>query len=315
MGRVIGKQVNVSRRADLQMLLATVIWGSSYLFMKSGLESMQELNLVAFRFSIAFIAAAVIFHRRLFRMDLKTLGAGTIMGTALFAAFVLITYGVQRTTTSQAGFLISLAVIFVPILSTILHRRMPDTRLMISIIVAVAGLGLLTLQHELSLHTGDILCILAALTYAIYIMIAGRYIPKHDPLTLGTIQLGVAALWGIGATFLFETPRLPDSPESWVAILGLGVLCSGIGYILQTLAQRHASPTRTSLIFSLEPLFAAAFAFSFQGETLTPQGYTGAALMLLGVLITEIKTMDVRFWRRKRGTIPAELGEQGASGI
>lgn len=115
MGRVIGKQVNVSRRADLQMLLATVIWGSSYLFMKSGLESMQELNLVAFRFSIAFIAAAVIFHRRLFRMDLKTLGAGTIMGTALFAAFVLITYGVQRTTTSQAGFLISLAVIFVPI--------------------------------------------------------------------------------------------------------------------------------------------------------------------------------------------------------
>lgn len=315
MSRVSSRPVNVARRADIQMLLATVIWGSSYLFMKSGLESMQELNLVAFRFTIAFIAAVVIFHRRLFRMDLRTLGAGAVMGTALFAAFVFITYGVQRTTTSQAGFLISLAVIFVPILTTIIHRRMPDTRLMLSIIVAVTGLGLLTLQHELSLHTGDILCIVAALIYAIYIMIAGKFTPKHDPLTLGTVQLGVAAIWGIVATFLFESPRLPDSPESWAAILGLGVLCSGIGYILQTLAQRHASPTRTSLIFSLEPLFAAAFAFSFQGETLTLQGYTGAALMLVGVLITEIKAVDMMFWRRKQPSIPSELGERGAPGV
>ncbi|MDQ0170146.1 DMT family transporter [Paenibacillus tundrae] len=315
MSRVSSKPMIGARRADIQMLLATVIWGSSYLFMKSGLESMQELNLVAFRFAIAFIAAAVIFHRRLFRMDIGTLVAGTVMGTALFAAFVFITYGVQRTTTSQAGFLISLAVIFVPILTTIIHRRMPDRRLMMSIIVAVTGLGLLTLQHELSLHTGDILCIVAALIYAIYIMIAGKFTPKHDPLTLGTVQLGVAAIWGIAATFLFESPRLPDSPESWAAILGLGVLCSGIGYILQTLAQRHASPTRTSLIFSLEPLFAAAFAFSFQGETLTLQGYTGAALMLVGVLITEIKAVELMFWRRKQPSIPTEFGERGAPGV
>ncbi|WP_145048296.1 DMT family transporter [Paenibacillus xylanexedens] len=315
MSRVSTRPINGARRADIQMLLATVIWGSSYLFMKSGLESMQELNLVAFRFAIAFIAAAVIFHRRLFRMDVGTLVAGAIMGTALFAAFVFITYGVQRTTTSQAGFLISLAVIFVPILTTIIHRRMPDRRLMMSIIVAVTGLGLLTLQHELSLHTGDILCIVAALIYAIYIMIAGKFTPKHDPLTLGTVQLGVAAIWGIAATLLFESPRLPDSPESWAAILGLGVLCSGIGYILQTLAQRHASPTRTSLIFSLEPLFAAAFAFSFQGETLTLQGYTGAALMLVGVLITEIKAVALMFWHRKQPSIPTEFGERGAPGV
>ncbi|WP_338543421.1 DMT family transporter [Paenibacillus tundrae] len=315
MSRVSTRPINGARRADIQMLLATVIWGSSYLFMKSGLESMQELNLVAFRFAIAFIAAAVIFHRRLFRMDVGTLVAGAVMGTALFAAFVFITYGVQRTTTSQAGFLISLAVIFVPILTTIIHRRMPDRRLMMSIIVAVTGLGLLTLQHELSLHTGDILCIVAALIYAIYIMIAGKFTPKHDPLTLGTVQLGVAAIWGIAATLLFESPRLPDSPESWAAILGLGVLCSGIGYILQTLAQRHASPTRTSLIFSLEPLFAAAFAFSFQGETLTLQGYTGAALMLVGVLITEIKAVELMFWRRKQPSIPTEFGERGAPGV
>jgi drug/metabolite transporter (DMT)-like permease len=146
-------------------------------------------------------------------------------------------------------------------------------------------------------------------------MIAGKYTPKHDPLTLGTVQLGVAALWGLAATFLLETPRLPDTPQSWAAILGLGVLCSGIGYILQTLAQRHASPTRTSLIFSLEPLFAAAFAFTFQGESLTMQGYAGAALMLIGVLITEIRVPYPLFWRRKRTALQTELGDQGAPGI
>ena len=307
-------QGQTTRRADIQMLLATVIWGSSYLFMKSGLESMEELNLVAFRFGIAFIAAGLLFHRRLFNMDRRTLVAGAIMGIALFAAFVFITYGVQRTTTSQAGFLISLAVIFVPILTTIQHRRMPDKRLTLSILVAVTGLGLLTLQHQLSLHTGDILCILAALVYAIYIMIAGKFTPKHDPLTLGTVQLGVAAMSGIAATFMLETPRMPDTAES-CSHLGLGVLCSGLGYILQTLAQRHASPTRTSLIFSLEPLFAAAFAFTFQGESLTLQGYAGAALMLVGVLITEIKLPQPIFWRRKRPVLQSELGDQGAPGV
>lgn len=295
-----GNQIQASRRADVQMLLATVIWGSSYLFMKSGLASMQELNLIALRFGIAFVAAGVLFHRRLRNVDRGTLVAGGVLGTALFAAFVFITYGVQRTTASQAGFLISLAVIFVPILTTVLHRGLPDKRLSVSIVVAVAGLGLLTLQHEMSLHLGDLLCILAALVYAVYIMIAGKYTPNHDPLTLGIVQLGVAALLGAVATFMFETPQLPDTPESWASILGLGVLCSGLGYILQTFAQRHASPTRTSLIFSLEPLFAAAFAFMFQGESLTLQGYCGAALMLAGVLITEIKLPVHVFRRRKR---------------
>ncbi|WP_186331586.1 DMT family transporter [Paenibacillus xylanexedens] len=300
MNGVQGNQIQASRRADVQMLLATVIWGSSYLFMKSGLASMQELNLIALRFGIAFVAAGLLFHRRLRSVDRGTLLAGGVLGTALFAAFVFITYGVQRTTASQAGFLISLAVIFVPILTTVLRRRLPDKRLGVSIVVAVAGLGLLTLQHEMSLHLGDLLCILAALLYAVYIMIAGKYTPNHDPLTLGIVQLGVAALLGTVATFLFETPQLPDTPESWASILGLGVLCSGLGYILQTFAQRHASPTRTSLIFSLEPLFAAAFAFIFQGESLTLQGYCGAALMLAGVLITEIKLPQPVFRRRKR---------------
>ncbi|MDP9698261.1 drug/metabolite transporter (DMT)-like permease [Paenibacillus intestini] len=300
MNGVQGNQIQASRRADVQMLLATVIWGSSYLFMKSGLASMQELNLIALRFGIAFVAAGILFHRRLRSVDRGTLLAGVVLGTALFAAFVFITYGVQRTTASQAGFLISLAVIFVPILTTVLRRRLPDKRLSVSIVVAVAGLGLLTLQHEMSLHLGDLLCIIAALVYAIYILLAGKYTPRHDPLTLGIVQLGVAALLGTVATFLFETPQLPDTPESWASILGLGVLCSGLGYILQTFAQRHASPTRTSLIFSLEPLFAAAFAFIFQGESLTLQGYCGAALMLAGVLITEIKLPLHLFRRRKR---------------
>ncbi|WP_308721932.1 DMT family transporter [Paenibacillus polysaccharolyticus] len=300
MNGVQGNQIQASRRADVQMLLATVIWGSSYLFMKSGLASMQELNLIALRFGIAFVAAGILFHRRLRNVDRRTLLAGGVLGTALFAAFVFITYGVQRTTASQAGFLISLAVIFVPILTTVLRRRLPDKRLSVSIVVAVAGLGLLTLQHEMSLHLGDLLCILAALIYAVYIMIAGKFTPNHDPLALGIVQLGVAALLGTVATFLFETPQLPDTPESWASILGLGVLCSGLGYILQTFAQRHASPTRTSLIFSLEPLFAAAFAFIFQGESLTLQGYCGAALMLAGVLITEIKLPLHVFRRRKR---------------
>jgi len=284
-------------KADLAMLLVTLFWGSSYLFMQMGLADLSTFNLIGLRFGIAFVIAAGIFHRRLLRTTRNTLWHSLIMGAILFGVFAAVTEGVKTTTASQAGFLVSLTVIFVPLLSILLKNRL-QTRVLFGAGLAVVGIALLTLNESLQISLGDVLCIAAALFYATHIIVTGKLAPQSDAIVLGVCQLGFTALFGFGFSLLAETPQLPHTPEAWLAVLVLSVLCSAIGFVVQTVAQQYTTPAHTGLIFSLEPVFAALFAFLLNGETLTVRGYLGAALVLLSVLIAEID--GTRLFRSKK---------------
>ncbi len=275
-------------KGDLMMVMVTMFWGASYLFMKMGLQSIQEYNLIALRFGFAFLVAALVFYRRFPKMDRKTILYGFSLGSLLFLSTSVVVIGLKTTSVSNAGFLFSLAVIFVPLLIALFSRKKPEKRVMISVCVSMTGIGLLTLNETLSINTGDFLCILGALFYALHIIITGKVTQKADAISLGVLQLGFAAAWGLLFSSIFEKPQLPNDTESWMAILALSILCSAVGFIGQTVAQKYTSPTRTGLIFSLEPVFAALFAFIFIGEVLSNKGYVGAVLVLLGVLAAEI---------------------------
>ncbi|MED4581932.1 DMT family transporter [Brevibacillus choshinensis] len=281
-------------KADLAMLLVTLFWGSSYLFMQMGLTDLETFNLIGIRFGIAFIIAALFFHKRILRINRKTLLHALILGAILFGVFATVTEGVKTTTASQAGFLVSLTVIFVPLLSILLKNK-PETRVFFGAGLAVIGIGLLTLTDHFQISQGDALCIGTAMFYATHIIVTGKLAPQSDAIQLGVYQLGFAALFGLIFSIFTEAPRLPHTPKAWLAVLVLSILCSAIGFVVQTVAQQHTTPTHTGLIFSLEPVFAALFAYMLNGETLTVRGYIGAALVLLSVLIAEI---DLRRWIR-----------------
>ncbi|WP_312115121.1 DMT family transporter [Brevibacillus reuszeri] len=283
-------------KADLALLMCTLFWGSSYLFMQMGLKDLETYNLIGVRFGIAFLLAAAFFHRRLLRTNRKTLLHACILGAILFGVFATVTNGVRTTTASQAGFLVSLTVIFVPILS-ILLRNKPPKRVFFGAGLAMLGIGLLTLSTELQISQGDLLCIAGALCYATHIIVTGRWAGESDTLQLGIYQLGFTALFGLICSILFETPKLPHTSESWLAVLSLSILCSAIGFVVQTVAQKYTTPAHTGVIFSLEPVFAALFAFLIAGETLSARGYVGASLVLISVLIAEI---DIKKWRRSK---------------
>ncbi|SDW12012.1 DMT family transporter [Paenibacillus sp. PDC88] len=291
--------MKVERKADLQMLLVTLLWGSSYLFMKEGLTSIQELNMIALRFGLAFILMGIIFYRTWSKMTFRTLRQGFVLGAVLFVAFVFITYGVKQTTTSQAGFLISLSVVFVPILVSIVQKRWPEAKIVCSILLAIAGIGLLTLENSMQLKTGDLLCIMGALSYALYILLSGRMVQQGDGKALSILQLGFAGGLALLFSILFEEPKLPASEGAWISILGLAVLCSAVAYTLQIMAQKHISSTRAGLIFSLEPVFAAGFAYAIYGEQLSLNGYMGAALILGGVILTEVKWNKLLHFKKR----------------
>lgn len=291
--------MNVKRKADLQMLLVTLLWGSSYLFMKEGFASIQELNMIALRFGLAFVLMGLLFYKSWSKMSLKTVLHGFILGAVLFLAFIFITYGVNRTTTSQAGFLISLSVVFVPILVSLMKRRWPEVKIVLSILIALAGISLLTLETSFHLKSGDVLCILGAFFYAVYILLSGNMVQKGEGKALSILQLGFAGGLAFLFSLIFEEPKLPDTSGAWISILGLAILCSAAAYTLQIMAQRHISSTRAGLIFSLEPVFAAGFAYLLYGEQLGANGYIGAFLILAGVVLTELK-LGKRFHLKKQ---------------
>ncbi len=270
------------------MLVVTMLWGSSYLFMKVGLDSIQEFNLVALRFGIAFILAGAVFYKRMIRIDGKTLLYGFILGTILFSVMTVVTMGLKFTSISNAGFLFSLSVVFVPLLLAIFFRKKPEKKVVFGVGLAMTGIALLTLNHELTINSGDFLVILGALFYALQIIVTDKLTKNVDSITLGILQLGVAGAWGLLFSILFEKPHFPSTTESWAAIMALSIFCSAVGFIGQAVAQKHTTPTHTGLIFSLEPVFAALFAFIFVGETLAAKGYVGAILILVGVLAAKI---------------------------
>ncbi|RAR44215.1 DMT family transporter [Paenibacillus sp. MDMC362] len=293
-------------KADLMILFITMCWGSSYLFMKMGLDSLGEFNLIALRFGLAFILAGVIFLPRLRQVNVKTIRYAMLLGFILFIMFSALTFGLKTTTTSNAGFLVSLTVVFVPLLHTFLFKKKIENRVVVSILLALTGIALLTIQLPFTFKIGDLFCIAAALCYALHINMVSTAAQKVDTLSLGILQLGFTGLYAFISSLLFEAPVWPNTTNSWIAVLVLSVVCTAVGFIFQTIAQKYTTAARTGLVFSLEPVFAALVGYWFAREILNSNQYLGAALVFLSVVISSV---DVNVRRRstiKNGPVPME---------
>jgi len=275
-------------RADLMLLMITVFWGSSYILTKLALDVLQPFNLTALRFIIAFIAAAVVFYKNILKADIKTIKYSLILAVILFAVFILQTFGLKYTTASNAGFLVSLSVVFIPIISGVFLKQKIEKRVIIGVCIAPIGIALLTLNSQLSMNSGDVLCTLCSLLFAVHVVATGVFTKKVDSIALGVLQLGFVGLFSIVFSMFVENVRLPDNAMLWGAILALSILCTAVGYIVQAAAQKYTSATHAGLIFSLEPVFSAALGFTFLGEILSLRGYAGAAILLTSVLIAEV---------------------------
>lgn len=285
-----------SKKAELLMASVSLAWSSSYLLMKVGLDGIGPFNLIALRFGIAFICMTIVFLPRFHAITKQVLVTSILMGVLLFLLFTALVYGVKYTTASMAGFLASTTVIMVPVLESIMKRRLPKRSVIFSIFFAITGLYLLIVKDTFSLDKGSVFCLLAALFYAIYIVSLGRIAKNQDMLLISIIQLGVTALLGSLLMIFFEYPALPATPIQWGAILGLGLICSAYGFVVQPIVQRYTTSEKIGLIFSLEPVFSAILSYIFLHEILGAKGYIGAALIFTGVVFSEITKM-------KRGII------------
>ena len=273
------------------LLLATGLWGISNCLTSICLNELQPLTLNAFRFITGFLVLGAIYFKRLRGVNKKTLRYSVLVGLSLVVVYAGATYGVMYTSVSNAGFIGAMTVLFTPLFEFILYRKKPGKKFSFALLLCLIGIAMLTLNETLKPALGDIICLLVPTFYAVDLMLTEKAVadPEVDPLALGVCDLAVVGVVMLVLSLLVETPALPQSPKVWVSALFLGIFCSGVCLVLQSVYQKGTTATRAGLIFTLEPVFSAIFAFFLLGERLGVKGYIGSALMLMSLVVMEVE--------------------------
>lgn len=278
--------------ADIALLAVVIIWGYTFVAIKNALEAVTPFNFIFIRFVISFVLISLIFIKRLKKLNLRTVRAGSVIGTFLYLAYVFQTTGLQYTTASNAGFITGFSVVLVPLFSAIFFKKKPSIESAIGVALAVAGLGLLSYNGVTSINRGDILVFFCALAVACHILSTGYYAAKYDAVLLTVVQIGTV----MSLSFLSASGRgeisLPSDQVVWRALLICSIFATVGAYLVQTTMQRFTSSTHTALIFSGEPVFAGIFGYFLLGEILGAAAIAGCLLILAGMIVSELKITE-----------------------
>ena len=239
------------RLGRLSLLGATLIWGSSFIILKSTLNSVPTLWVLAFRFTGAALLMALIGWKELRSFSSEYLRKGLGLGAALFTAYTLQTFGLEYTTPGKNAFLTATYCVIVPFMWWFFTKKRPDRYNIAAALVCICGMALVSLDGSLSLGLGDGLTICCGFFYALHIILTAKAVEGRSPVLLSMVQFAVAGLlcW-IAAPFVSAFPQnVPSS--AWWSIAYLCFMCTGICFLLQTIGQKHTSPQTASIILTL----------------------------------------------------------------
>lgn len=280
------KKLNMNeRKGEFLVALALALRSSSLLFGKIAMRTMGPFLTIGLRFTIAFILIAVLFRRNLTKVDAKTLLHCAEIGIFFFLAMVFEMYGLKTTPSSVTAFLEGAVVIFVPAFTCILQRKLPDLLTVISAVIALAGVGFLTLKGDHPGFTaGELLVLGGTVWYSLSVLVTDKAAKNDDLMTVAIYQLLFIAIFAYIGAFIFEEIRLPQSGQEWGAVLALAVICSGVGFTIQPFGQKYTTPERAGILAVFNPLTAALLGVVFLHETMTGSMIIGAVLILISIL-------------------------------
>ena len=278
-----------NHKYNICMFIATIFFGMTYVLTKICLNYSTELHIISFRFLIAFVISLIFLQRKIFPLKIKEILYSLILSVLLFMVFITMTIGVKYTTATNASFLISLSVIFIPFFSWIFNKEKPKKSIFIVLIIALIGIMLLTLDKNLEFHIGDILCLICSLLFSFHVLITERFVKNNNPITLGVLQFGGVAILSFLVQYPIEKFTLPKNQKFCISLMILSVFCTALAYIIQTVSQKKLSSTLIGLILSLEPIFSGIFGYFILNEYLSLQQYIGAFLLLISIIYVSVK--------------------------
>lgn len=272
-------------RVDLALLGVALVWGSSYLVAKDLTEVASVPAVLGWRFLVASVALGVLWLLRVRRMPgFAELGTGTLLGLSQAAVLLLETYGVAQTRASNAGLIISLTVVFTPLLDAAASRRWLPRGYFVAAVVSVVGVALLVSGDGFrGPNAGDLLMLAAAAVRAIHVTMIGALTTNkpYSSITLTLIQSFVCAVLGIALDpHGMVTAGLSFTPGAWLNVLYLGLACTVFAFLIQLWAIRRTSPARASLLMGTEPVWAVLIGVLVAGEQLGWLGAIGGLLIV-----------------------------------
>jgi len=269
------------------LILTTIVWGSTFFIIKDTIRNVDPFYLVFIRNLIAAVAMSLYVFAREDKKALfntTTLVRGAVLGLLLATTYSSQTIGLKYTTSGHSAFITGSAVIFVPILLFVIWRIKMHPVDIVSILGVFAGLFLLTWDGDGRINPGDLITLITVAAYAVHLVSAGRFVQNVDVPAMIAHQFNFAALFSLIAYLVAGNGGLAVTTKSLYALAYLGFCGTLFCYFVTVWAQKHVSAVQVALIFALEPVFAALFAWIFAGEKLYIKELAGMFLILAGII-------------------------------
>lgn len=283
-------------KSNLLLLLAAAIWGFAFVAQRVGMEHVGPFTFNGVRFLLGSLSLIPLMFY--FRVDSQASRKGLmsaalpslLAGTVLFIAVSLQQLGLMYTTAGKAAFVTGLYLVLVPVMGIFL-RQPVGKRTWLGCILAVVGLYFLCIKESASLQFGDLLVLIGAFFWSFHILIIGHFCRRVDALILSCFQFLTCSVFSLLTAAFTETLVINSLLAAAVPILYGGFCSVGIAYTLQVVGQKHAPPAHAAIILSMETVFAAIGGFLLLGERMGEQQILGCALMLSGMLVSQLQSL------------------------
>ncbi len=277
--------------AEFMLATVTLFWGATFPIVKDAIVEMPVMAFLWVRFAMAAILLAFIAVRaRIASLDRRGWRLGILLGSLLFASYLFQTFGLERTSSANAGFLTGLGVVWVPLMAGRILKKPAAFGSKIGVGLALFGLFLLTWHTPWTINYGDILVVICSVFVALHIIGLDVFTKGYDARALTFVQISTMAVLGCLGSLAFE----PTSwPQEWTSSLVFAfaitaIFATAYAFWAMTTFQNRTTPTRAALIYTLEPVFAAIFSVWLAGDRLTSIGWFGGAMIVVGMIVAEV---------------------------
>lgn len=278
------------------LMLAALIWGSSFIVMKSAVDFLPSATLLFVRFSLATVFMVLLFFKYVKKVRKQDLAKGAITGGLLFCAYYVQTIGLTMTTPSKNAFLTAIYCAIVPFLVWLLYHRRPDGYHFTAAVLCFMGVGCVSLTGDMTIQMGDFLTLVGGIFYALHILAIKRFSESVHSITLTVLQFAFAALYAGMVALCSEdmtTMGLIQGDVIW-QIFYLAFFATTLALLFQNIGQGMTSECNASIILSLESVFGVVFSVLFYGEILTLRVIIGFILIFVAIIISETKLSFLR---------------------
>jgi drug/metabolite transporter (DMT)-like permease len=287
---------NLSKNTSSKIALfgASLIWGGSFLIVKNSMDVMGPHVLLVLRFTIGCILLALIFRKKLKELNKDYFLQGGVLGSLLFFAYSLQTIGITDTTPGKNAFLTAIYCVLVPFIHWLVDKKKPDAFNIMAAVMTVMGIGLVSLNGNLSIGMGDAFTLAGGVLFAVHMVAVAKFTKAKDPILLTILQFGFAAVYAGIVAVLFE-----DLPTKWnmnttIGIFYLAVFATAFALLLQNIGQKYTNPTSAAIILSLESVLGILLSVAFYHEELTLRIFCGFLLIFAAVIISETKLSFIK---------------------